>query len=73
MDYSETNTATTRDWLKSSEGVTLVTCGPVLALTGSFEGTEEVAPERAVQLPENVGKKLFSKTQPGLPAPGHEI
>jgi hypothetical protein len=73
MDYFKTNTATTHDWLKSSEGITLVSYGPVLPLTGFFEGTEEVAPETAVQLPEDVAKKLFSRTLPGLPVAGHEI
>lgn len=71
--YSGTNTATTNDWIKSSERITLVAYESVSPFTTRRESTEEVAPGSAVHLPENVAKKLFSRTQPGLPVEGHEL
>lgn len=73
MEGLKTNSAGTKDWLKATEDLQVVVYEPVFALPVPSESAEEPAPGDAVQLPENVAKKLFSKTQPGLPAIGHEI
>ena len=73
MEYLRTNGAGTKDWLRASENLRIVVFEPLFAVPASFEDAEELAPGDAVHLPEDVAQKVFSKTQPGLPAIGHEI
>jgi hypothetical protein len=73
MEDLRTNSAGTKDWLKATENVRIVVYEPVFALPVPSDSAEEAAPGDAVQLPEDVAKKMFSKTQPGLPVIGHDI
>ena len=67
---STTNTATIHDWLNDTP---LMAYEPGAPVSSPPESAEDVAPGDAVRLPEDVAKRLFSKTQPGSPAVGHEI
>jgi hypothetical protein len=66
--FNTTNTATIYDWLNDT---LLMAYEPTAAVP--VDSAEDVAPGDAVRLPADVAKRLFSKTQPGSPAVGHEI
>jgi hypothetical protein len=69
-DINRTNTATIQDWLN---GTLLMAYEPALPVSVPPDGTRDAVPGEAVRLPTDVAKRLFSKTQPGLPVTGHEI
>jgi hypothetical protein len=69
-DINATNTATIHDWISDTP---LMAYEPTVLVSVPLDGTEDVIPGDAVRLPADVAKRLFSKTQPGLPAAGHEI
>jgi len=69
-DISRSNTATMHDWLNDTP---LMAYEPTVPVSAPLDGTEDATPGDAVRLPADVAKRLFSKTEPGLPAVGHEI
>lgn len=69
-NINTTNTATMHDWLNDTP---LMAYEPTAPVPAPLDGTEDATPGDAVRLPADVAKRLFSKTQPGLPAAGHEI